>query len=231
MRSSTGWAALCSAPDFTDHGVCMKLIVVLPLLLSSVFGQSRPRMDPVPTLASTIETAGPVANYGPPTVTDRVKWFALTTAGSLSLLAVGPLNSGWGTMLNKPKEYGPHWEGFAERYGVRLTGVSTGNAMEAGLGALWGEDPRYFRAEDEPFGSRVNNIAKMTFAARRHDGQLTPAFARCIAIPGNNFLSNTWRPDSEATTPAALRRTLFGFLGRMGGNAFQEFWPDVRQKL
>src|SRR6267143_6122587 len=41
-------------------------------------------MDPVPTLASTIETAGPVANYRPPTVTDRVKWFALTTAGSLS---------------------------------------------------------------------------------------------------------------------------------------------------
>ena len=71
----------------------------------------------------------------------------------------------------------------------------------------------------------------MTFLAQDRDGKVMPAYARYIAIPGNNFLSNTWRADSEATTSAAVTRTLTGFLGRMAGNAFDEFWPDVKQRL
>jgi len=57
---------------------------------------------------------------------------------------------------------GPHWEGFGKRYGMRLTGVVTGNAMEASLGAIWGEDPRYVRVGDQPLGARIKNIIVMT---------------------------------------------------------------------
>jgi len=188
-------------------------------------------MDPVPTLASTIETAGPVANYRPPTVTDRVKWFALTTAGSLSLLAVGLLSSGWGTMLNKPKEYGPHWEGFAERYGVRLTGLSTGNAMEAGLGALWGEDPRYFPSPTRGFGPRVKYVIRSSFVALHRDGRFHPAYARFAGNVRNNVLSNRWRVPSENGLGSAALRILWGVAEDMGGNAHTEFWPDVKRKV
>jgi hypothetical protein len=114
---------------------------------------------------------------------------------------------------------------------MRLTGVSTGKAMEAGFGALWGEDPRYPRAEGRPFKSRVGNVIKMTFLARDSHGRSMPAYARYIAIPGSNFLSNTWRADSVATTGHALERTGLGVLGRMASNAFAEFWPDVEQRL
>lgn len=103
--------------------------------------------------------------------------------------------------------------------------------MEAGLGALWGEDPRYFRAPEKNFGARVENVIKQTFLARRRDGSSAPAYARFIAIPGNNFLSNTWRADSEADNPHAVFRTLGGFAGRIAGNAFDEFWPDVKRHL
>lgn len=58
-----------------------------------------------------------------------------------------------------------------------------------------------------------------------------PAYARYVAIPGSNFLSNTWRAYSEATVGRAFVRTGFGFLGRAGSNTFHEFWPDVRQKF
>ena len=58
-----------------------------------------------------------------------------------------------------------------------------------------------------------------------------PAYARYVAIPGNNFLSNTWREPSEATNSSAAYRTGLGFLGRMAGNAFMEFWPDVKRKV
>jgi hypothetical protein len=158
---------------------------------------------------------------------DRLKWFAQSTVGPPSLLG-GVISAGWGTLFNAPREYGPHWEGFGKRYGMRLTGVSAGNAIEAGLGALWGEDPRYFRAAGQPFKSRVFSVVKMTFLAPNRNGELRPAYARYAAITGNNFLSNAWRADSEATTGHAVLRTFAGFLGRMSSNAFAEFWPDVR---
>jgi len=128
-------------------------------------------------------------------------------------------------------EYGPHWDGFGKRYGMRLTGVSTGNAMEASLGAIWGEDPRYFRLVNAPFKERVGSVVKMTFLAHNRFGNVVPAYARYVSTPSNNFLSNTWRADSEATNRAAALRTLWGFLGLMGRNAFEEFWPDVRHSV
>lgn len=61
-------------------------------------------------------------------------------------------------MLNRPHEYGTHWDGLGKRYAIRLSGVATGNAIEASLGALWGEDPRYRRVPDRPFGARVKHV-------------------------------------------------------------------------
>jgi hypothetical protein len=161
----------------------------------------------------------------------RVKWFFSQSFGPPSLF-VGVLSAGIATARDKPVEYGPHWEGFGDRYGMRLTGVVTGNAMNAGFGAIWGEDPRYFPAErGSPFGHRIKNVVKFTFMAKYSDGNIRPAYARYIATPGNNFLSNTWRVDSEATNSAALKRTAIGFAGRASANAFREFWPDVKRLI
>lgn len=55
--------------------------------------------------------------------------------------------------------------------------------------------------------------------------------ARFIAIPAMNFLSNTWRPDSEANYHDAALRSLEGFAGLMAANAFEEFRPDVRTRI
>jgi len=73
-----------------------------------------------------------------------------STVGPVSL-AAGLFSAGFGTAMNRPREYDPHWEGFGKRYGMRLTGIATGNAMEATIGPLWGEDPRYFRATGQSF--------------------------------------------------------------------------------
>jgi hypothetical protein len=166
----------------------------------------------------------------PITAKQRVRWVVESTVGPASL-AGGLFSAGFGTLVDVPREYGSHWEGFGKRYGMRFTGIATGNIMEAGLGAIWREDPRYVRSPEAPFGKRVGHILAMTFLARNRDGGTMPAYARYIAIPGNNFLSNTWRADSEATVERAWIRTSLGFLGRAGGNAFEEFWPDVRQKF
>jgi hypothetical protein len=51
---------------------------------------------------------------------------------------VGLFSEGIGTGRDTPKEHGLHWGGFGDRYGMRLTGTSTGNVIEAGS-VLYGE--------------------------------------------------------------------------------------------
>ena len=165
--------------------------------------------------------------YHPITSRQRLRWFLTNTIGPPHLVG-GLLTSAFGTAVDRPKEYGPGWAGFGDRYGMRLTGIVTGNAIEASAGALWGEDPRYFRVPNEPLKRRILNAAQLTFKARRRDGHFAPAYARYIAISGNNFLSNTWRVDSEANAHDAVIRTADGFAGRFVSNLFEEFWPDIK---
>jgi hypothetical protein len=171
------------------------------------------------------------ATAEPITAGERLNWFAQSTVGPATLTG-GLISAGFGTWTDRPKEYGTHWDGFGARYGMRLTGVATSNAIEAGLGAVWGEDPRYYRAgSDEKFGARVGHVVKWTFVAANNDGSVRPAYARYIAISGNNFLSNTWREQSESDMTHAVERVGLGVLAKMAGNAFDEFWPDAKQKL
>jgi hypothetical protein len=215
-----------------------KLTLVVLALFLTLFGgpvvlraqdtdQNRPETPKPKGHPGTTSLSVP---YEPITGRQRLQWFFSQSIGPPSLF-VGVLSAGINTARDKPVEYGPHWEGFGDRYGMRLTGVVTGNAMNAGFGAIWGEDPRYFTAEGHSFGYRVLNVVVFTFMAKRRDGHLAPAYARYIATPGNNFLSNTWRVDSEANTSSALRRTAIGFAGRLGANAFREFWPDAKRLI
>ena len=168
--------------------------------------------------------------YQPITATQRIKWIVTSTLGPADL-AAGVLVAGLGTAIDKPPEDGPHWSGFAERYGIRLTGVATSDTMEAGLGALWGEDPRYSREPERSFSGRMKSVIVQTFETSKSAGNFSPAYARFIAIPGSNFLSNTWRPDSEADSYHAGLRTIEGFGSRLISNAWDEFWPSAKARL
>ena len=170
------------------------------------------------------------APYLPITPRQRVRWFTTNTI-DWSNLAGGIFLSAFGTAPDRPKEYGPHWGGLGDRYGMGMTRSATGNAIEAGVGLILREDPRYFRVPQRPFKARIGNVIRLTFAARGHGGNFGPAYARYMAIFGTNFLSNTWRVNSEANTHDALLRASEGFGGFMVANAFEEFWPDVKKHV
>jgi hypothetical protein len=179
-------------------------------------------VDPAPIIPKQTQT-----QYVPITPKQRLIWFARSTAGVESLLLAGPYSAGWGTAFHRPPEYNTSWEGFGQRYGMRLTGVSTGNAMEASLGSLWGEDPRYFRTEGQHFKKRVVNVIDLTFRAYHEDGQRHFAYARLAGNVGNNFLSNTWRVPSESDWQSATIRSLEGVGCKAVGNAAYEFFPTL----
>jgi hypothetical protein len=162
---------------------------------------------------------------------DRLLWFDRKTFGVLDLGGSIPA-AAWLTFRDQPHEAGPHWRGFAERYSVSVSTSALSNAMEAGLGAIWGEDPRYFRSRGgASFTSRLGHVVKWTVVAPDRDGELRPAYARFIAISGSSYMSNGWREPSDTDAEHSLSRIGLGLLGRMGSNAVDEFWPDVRRKL
>jgi hypothetical protein len=169
----------------------LKLILALspPLLLWLPASAQTTRAEKPSITEKTGLPNHPLANYRPVTGPERFKWFVKSTVGPSSLFLSGPLSAALGTAVNSPGEYGPHWAGFGKRYGMRLTGVSTGNAMEASLGAIWGEDPRYFPSPNRAFGARVKYVIGSTFAAPGRDGRFRPAYARFAGNVGNNFLS------------------------------------------
>ena len=215
-------------------GMPSMLVLCLAVLLTPASAQSAPDEERHQEESRLVHHVPRVprssSEYHPITVDQRLDWFTRATVGPKSL-AGGLFSAGFGTATNSPHEYGPHWSGFGQRYGMRLTGVSTGNAIEASLGAAWGEDPRYFHTVHQTFGDRAKNIVDLTFRAYRTDGERHPAYARYIAIFGNNFLSNTWRVPSEADWQHALLRTAEGFGARALSNAFNEFVPEVWSKI
>lgn len=194
----------------------------LPVLIFLLVGQSQ---------SGVANTPANTPNDAPPPITGlgRLEWTVKSTIGPASLWT-GVLSSTWGTAFNHPKEYGESFDGFAKRYGLRLTGVATSNVTEAGLGAIWGEDPRYHRAHSG-FGNRFHHAVKMTFLSENRDGRLTPAYARYIAIAGTNVLSDAWRPNSDRGPVNTIDRIGMGFGGRLLGNMWEEFWPDVRKHM
>ncbi len=166
----------------------------------------------------------------PITARQRAQWAVSNTLGPQALLGEAFV-AGLGTWRDKPSEFGSHWDGFGKRAGADLSEAAVSHTLEAGLGAIWGEDPRYSRAVGAPFKNRLEHVFTMTFLARNRDGGLMPAYARFIAIPSSSALASTWRPGSERDLGDVGARIGLGVLGRMGTNAFAEFWPDVRQFL
>jgi hypothetical protein len=164
------------------------------------------------------------------TLSARYRWAARSSV-SAPKLAGFAISSGISTLGNHPEEYGSHWDGFGKRLGMRLASSATGTMMEASLGALWDEDPRYVRAAGQPIKQRLAHVVKMTFLARDRNGDLMPAYARYISVPANSYMTNAWRADSEANGRHAALRIPMAFLSRAIGNTFTEFWPDATKWL
>jgi hypothetical protein len=203
----------------------------LPLLMLLLTGgpddppPPPPQQNALPTAQAGVvdDPSAPITGIG------RLDWVVKNTIGPASL-EIGVLSAGWGTVFNHPREYGESFDGFVKRYGLRLSGIATSNVAEASLGVIWAEDPRYHRDDQLPFGKRFTRTLKMTFMSERN-GQEIPAYARFIAIAGTNVLSDSWRPDSDRGPVNTIDRIGMGFGGRLLGNMYEEFWPDVKKHL
>jgi hypothetical protein len=169
--------------------------------------------------------------YAPITPVQRVHWTVDGTVGPQSLFIIGPLATAWQTAWNTPEEWGRGWSGIGKRYAQREADVAISNAIEAGLGALWGEEPRYIPSARKGIWPRARYALKTSVLAQGRDGRLRPAWARYAGNTLNNVIENAWLPPSQTTAAQTALRSGMGFVTRIGGNLWGEFWPDVVRRL
>lgn len=192
-------------------------------------GQTQPGQTQ-PGLMTPMKSQNAGVAYEPITVKERFRWLITNTTGP-GHVAGTLVSAAVNTATDSPGEYGPGFAGFGKRFGVNIADSAVQSTMEISLGSIWGEDPRYFPVPGEPFGARVKNVIMRGFETRRGDGHFAAAYARFIAIPGTNFLANTWWPNSQADTEHALIRTGVGFATKIGNNAWDEFWPGIKAHM
>jgi hypothetical protein len=172
----------------------------------------------------------PLLGSGSITRGERVGWIVDGIVGPPSL-GVGVLAGALQTSFDTPKEWHRTWRGFGKRYLAREADVAISNTIEGGLGAMWGEDPRYLRSERRGLWPRARYAMKTVVLAPRRDGHLAPAWGRFAGNIVNNIIENRWLPPSVTTPGQTTLRSANGFLGRLAGNLWDEFWPDVRKRL
>ncbi|MCW5981828.1 MAG: hypothetical protein KIT09_27330 [Bryobacteraceae bacterium] len=170
--------------------------------------------------------------YTPPTTEDRVEWWA-RRAFSIDSLARGAVTTSIRTwVFHRPRGWERNLDGFAKRYGTREAEVIMGNGIEASVGLLWGEDPRYFRSPDQSFGARVRHAISSGVLSYRHDGSRGPAYARFVGIASARSVSRNWHPNEDRTwARSALWPLATNVAGRIGGNLFREFKPDIMSRV
>lgn len=190
--------------------------------------------QPTAHVDAPAQTATPTLTadaYVPITGEQRVFWIVDGTIGRRSLTIVGPLATAWLTAFNTPEEWGRGPSGIAKRYGQREADVAISNTIEAGLGALWGEDPRYIASGRKGIWPRARYALKTSVLAQGRDGRLRAAWGRYAGNTLNNLIENSWLPPSQTTGAQTALRSGMGIVTRMGGNLWEEFWPDVARRF
>jgi hypothetical protein len=172
----------------------------------------------------------PVDAYVPISKTERLVWIVGGTVGPSSL-GVGFLAAGLQPGFKLPRDWGWTWHGYGRRYAEREADVAISNTIEAGLGALWGEEPRYIPSGRHGAWPRTRYALKTVFLAQRSSGRLAPAWGRYAGNVFNNLIENTWLPRGVTTWDKTTLRSADGFFGRAAGNLWNEFWPDIRKRL
>jgi hypothetical protein len=143
----------------------------------------------------------------------------------------GVIVAGTETMIPFPREWERSAAGLARRYASRDGAIAISNGIEASLGALWGEDPRYSECHCDGVGRRAAHAAKLSVLAARPDGHDAPAWGRYAGTLTSNFAQNAWLPPSGRSWQQMVLRQAGAVSGRFVGNLWAEFWPDVRRRL
>ena len=132
---------------------------------------------------------------------------------------------------NSPEEWGQGVEGFAKRYGHKITN----RAVENGIGFLVSvplrQDPRYFYSNETGLWRRARHALMHTVLTPTDSGGRTFAAWRFAGNYGAQVVSNAWRPERYRTVSDTLLRGTISIGYDAASNFFKEIWPDIKRTV
>ena len=208
--------------------------------------QSQRVLGVLPQFAVTSRQDAPPLSSG-----EKFHLFAKSAFDPVTVGIAG-LEAGLSQAQDQFPAYGQGAEGYAKRFGASFAdSVSSGFFSNYFYPVLFKEDPRYFRLGEGRFGHRFVYSVKQEFVCHTDKGGRSFAFNNVLGAFTSGALSNLYYPGRTlirtipptATTPAipvyendrgvglTLSRTAIALgYGTVGG-LFDEFWPDIHQKL
>jgi len=171
------------------------------------------------------------SQYRPLTVNEKWRLYYRQTFDPFHFVSTG-LSAGIGQARDQFHDYGQGMEGYGKRYGAGFADSSLG-AFFGGflLPSVMHDDPRYFRKGSGPFLHRGLYAASRVLITRHDDGSRRPNYPGLLGAFIGTSLGNLYYPESERGAGTTFVRGAFVIEGAAISFAFQEFWPDIHDKI
>jgi hypothetical protein len=125
------------------------------------------------------------------------------------------------------KYWGQGAEGFARRFGTRVTQSMAKGSGQALVGALFKEDRRFYVSRKQGFWPRFGFALTHTVIVKNDNGREQLSAGRIAGAFSSGFVGMAWTPEPINTTQAALVRSGTAMGGVLAGSVWKEFQPDV----
>jgi hypothetical protein len=144
--------------------------------------------------AQTPAPAGNQPSYVRPGGGTRFRWYVDDTVGPFALAGI-VAGSGFGTLVNTPREWGRSGSGFGKRIASDLGKNVIRNTVIYGLDEAFKLDSHFYRSRKRDLGSRVANALLSTVTARRSDGKRVIGVPRLVGSYTADMAANElWYP-------------------------------------
>src|SRR4051812_5061198 len=106
-----------------------------------------------------------------------------------------------------------------------------GSTVRYGVGAMHGEDPRFYRSGKEGFRARTGFVLSHTFVTQMDDGGTSIAAGRLTGAFAGNTLQSYMRVRNEDPIRNGITNAGITLGADAAFRMVREFWPDIKKKL
>jgi hypothetical protein len=170
-------------------------------------------------------------NAPPLTPHEKFHLFAKSAFDPVQFGVIG-LQAGLSQATDEFPEYGQGAQGYGKRYGAALADeVSAGFWSNFFYPVLLKQDPRYFRLGEGTITHRVFYGIRQEFVAHSDKGGRTFNLSNVLGAFTAGGISNAYYPSSDRGFALTMSRSAIALAYGMAGGLFDEFYPDIHEKL
>lgn len=183
-------------------------------------------IEPDFPLATPVEAVQGVPE--PLTLKGKTDYF-LKSAFSAEALARVAVTTSIGQIGGASEEWGTGSGAYGRRLGARYASHFVTRGVRYGVGALHGEDPRFYRSGKEGFLARTGFVLSRTFVVQMDNGGTSFAAGRLAGAVAGNTLQSYMRENPKDALRTGLTNAGISIGTDTAVRMVREFWPDIKR--